>query len=126
MSEGRDLVQEALRDAKSLKEAAVESAKNQLVESLTPAVKELLNKSIKGVLNERGSKIVQGDDGPPHEPNGTKEQKKDYVEGATPELTLEDALQEFFPKGNQGDVDMATLKESEKKSQEDMKESVEG
>jgi hypothetical protein len=114
MAEGRDLVKEALQDAKSLKEAAVESAKNQLVESLAPAVKEFLNKSIKGVLNERGSKVVQGDDGPPHEPNGTKEQKKDYVENKTPELTLEDALQEFFPgKGAQGDVEMATLKESE-------------
>lgn len=123
MAEGRDLVKEALQDAKSLKEAAVESAKNQLVESLAPAVKELLNKSIKGVLNERGSKIVFGDDKQPNEPTGTKEQKKDYVEGTKPELTLEDALQEFFPATTgKGDEQMATLKEStseDKKSKKD-------
>lgn len=127
MAEGRDLVKEAIQDAKSLKEAAVESAKNQLVESLAPAVKDLLNKSIKGVLNERGSKILQGDDEQPNEPTGTKEQKKDYLnpphnEGTNPMLTLEDALQEFFPADdrpgaqNLGEETNMADKVSEKKS----------
>jgi hypothetical protein len=135
MAEGRDLVKEALQDAKSLKEAAVEAARNQLVESLTPAVKELLNKSIKGVLNERGSKIVHGDDSQPTLNKNEKEQKQDYVaEEQTPELTLEDALQEFFPaNGGVGaqnlgeETDMANMKESaeSKKDKADVNEEVE-
>jgi hypothetical protein len=102
MAEGRDLVKEAIQDAKSLKEAAVESAKNQLVESLAPAVKELLNKSIKGVLKEQSrAPEFKGAEG------GTQQQKKDYDpdgsitpelhEDEKPSLTLEDAIQEFFP-----------------------------
>lgn len=101
MAEGRDLVKEALQDAKSLREAAVESAKNQIVEDLAPAVRQLLNKSFKGSLTEQSrapkTKSPEG---------GTQQQKKDYdPDGSiTPELhegeanlTLEDALQEFFP-----------------------------
>lgn len=130
MAEGRDLVKEALQDAKSLKEAAVESAKNQLVESLAPAVKELLNKSIKGVLTEKhgwdGNGVGSGDKAAenrnPADPEG---EAKAENEGVDPKLTLEDALQEFFPKtGNQGDGKMATMKESEAKSST-MKESAE-
>jgi hypothetical protein len=106
MSEGRELVKEAIKDAKSLKEAAVESAKNQIVESLAPAVKELLDKSIKGVLNEAspaghvagvrklGGKVVAGqqraENADPNDPDSVDE-------GTSAELTLEDALQEFFP-----------------------------
>lgn len=101
MAEGRDLVKEAIQDAKSLKEAAVESAKNELVESLAPAVKELLNKSIKGLNEQSRAPKFKGPEG------GTQQQKKDYDpdgsitpelhEEEKPSLTLEDAIQEFFP-----------------------------
>jgi hypothetical protein len=113
MKEGRDLIQEALSDAKTLKQAAMETARNQLIEQLTPGVRKLLDESIRKSLNERGSKIVHGDDGPPQEPNGTKEQKKDYVESANPGLALEDALQELFPAEG---IEEKTMKKSSKKS----------
>lgn len=51
--EGRDLVSEAVSDAKALREAAVAAAKNQLLESMAPAIKELLEKNIRGVLDEK-------------------------------------------------------------------------
>ena len=87
-------MKEALQDAKSLKEAAVERAKNELVESLAPAVRKLLDEKLNRV-NERGSKDAidpgikkKGDD------DSGREQKIDYQ---NEDLTLEDALQEFFP-----------------------------
>ena len=107
MKEGRELVKEALQDAKSLKEAALEQAKSKLVESLAPAVRRLLDENLKSALAERGSKIAYGDD---DAPNGTREEKKDYK---NEELALEDALQEFFPAGG---VKENTMDVNEKKS----------
>jgi hypothetical protein len=110
MKEGRDLVKEALQDAKSLKEAAVERAKNELVESLAPAVRKLLDEKLSRV-NERGSKDAvdpsikkKGDD------DSGREQKIDYQ---NEDLTLEDALQEFFPAEG---IEENTMDVNEKKS----------
>jgi hypothetical protein len=112
MKEGRDLVKEAIADAKSLKEAAVEAAQKQLVEQLTPAVRKLLDESIKGNLHERDRTGPSEWDKSPE--GGTRQQKKDYgkVE-ESPDLTLEDALQEFFPAGG--------LEEKKMKSEKDKK-----
>lgn len=52
MKEGRDLVNEAVNDAKALKEAALQAAKNELLESMAPAIKDLLEKSIKDTLDQ--------------------------------------------------------------------------
>lgn len=104
MKEGRELVKEAIADAKSLQEAAMERAKNDIVESLAPAVRKLLEQK----LTERGSKLALD---PDDAPNGTREQKKDY---ANEELELEAALQELFPKGEKN-MD----KKSEKMSKKD-------
>lgn len=114
MKEGRELVKEALQDAKSLKEAAVESAKKQLVEELTPAIRQLLNEKL-GRVNERGSKDAvdpsikqKGDD------DSGREQKVDYK---NEDLTLEDALQEFFPaEGKEHTMDVNEKKSSKKSS----------
>lgn len=118
--EGRELVKEAIADAKSLKDAAVESAKNQIVESLAPAVRRLLDESIKGALTERDrtgpsewDKSAEG---------GTRQQKKDYdkVEESS-DLTLEDALSEIFPA--EGAVQENNMAESKKSSKgKEMKE----
>lgn len=51
--DGKNIVSEAVTDAKALKEAAMSAAKQQLVESLSPAIRELLEKEIKGVLDEK-------------------------------------------------------------------------
>lgn len=114
MKEGRDLVKEALQDAKSLKEAAVESAKKELIENLTPAVRKLLDESIRGALNERDRTGPSEWDKSPE--GGTRQQKKDYGDGAIEEaedLTLEDALQEFFPAEG---IEEKTMKSSKKSS----------
>ena len=126
MKEGRDLVKEALQDAKSLKEAAVESAKKELVESLTPAVRKLLDESIRGALNERDRTGPSEWDKSPE--GGTRQQKKDYGDGAIEEeLTLEDALQEFFPaEGIEEKKEMQkSSKKSSKKSSAKKNEAVE-
>ena len=122
MKEGRDLVKEALADAKSLKEAAVESAKKELVESMAPAVRKLLDESIRG-LSERSR--TGGKEWEKSPEGGTRQQKKDYGDLATNEetepmaedLTLEDAIQEFFPAGG---VEENTMKSSKKSSMTEM------
>jgi len=110
--EGRDLVKEALADAKSLKEAAVESAKKELIESLTPAIRRLLERDRTGP--SEWEKSPEG---------GTRQQKKDYgplavAEEAEPvaeDLTLEDALQELSKESKK-------MKSSKKSSKKSMKE----
>lgn len=53
MKEGRQLVKEAVQDAKSLKEVALEAAKREIVESMAPAVKALFEQSIRETLSEK-------------------------------------------------------------------------
>ena len=130
--EGRDLVQEALKDAKSLKEAALEAARNQLVENLAPAVRKLLDEKLHGALHERDRTGPSEWDKSPE--GGTRQQKKDYGklaiaeegEPVAEELTLEDALQEFFPAGevkeNAAMADVNEKKSSKKSSKKSMKE----
>lgn len=100
MKEGRDIVQEALQDAKSLREAAVDRAKNDLVESLAPAVRKLLDESLKTAMNEKiggirtlNGKVASGEQRAQSR-NPADPDKEGKIEE---ELTLEDALQEFFP-----------------------------
>lgn len=107
--EGRDLVSEAVSDAKALREAAVQAAKNQLLESMAPALKDLLEKSIKGVLsqNEDTDRIRRGiDDNWPGESHTgfeeAKEKGEPKMDDMKPdkkdgqELDLE-SLASFFP-----------------------------
>jgi hypothetical protein len=53
MKEGRQIVKEAVRDAKSLREAALESAKNEIVEALVPGLKALLDKTVRSESVDR-------------------------------------------------------------------------
>ena len=119
--EGRDLVKEALADAKRLKEAAVESAKNELVESMAPAVRKLLDESIGAALGEkRGVRTLNGK-------VASGEQRTQSRNPADPdkearmeeELTLEDALQEFFPAKGDEENKMDEKKSSKKESKKD-------
>jgi hypothetical protein len=116
IKEGRELVKEAIADAKSLKEAAVESAKKEIIEDLAPAVRKLLEQR----LSERSR--TQGYD-------NTRDQKQDYdgskikatdetVEPVAEDLTLEDALQEYFPAEavkEKKEMDKKSSKKSSKK-----------
>jgi len=106
--EGRDLVSEAVSDAKALKEAALSAAKNELLESMAPAIKELLEKNIKGVLskNEDTDRLRRGvqDNWPGESHTGFEEAKekgepkmdKDNKPQGEQELDLE-SLAAFFP-----------------------------
>jgi hypothetical protein len=113
MKEGRELVKEALQDAKSLKEAAVESAKKQLVEELTPAIRQLLNEKIGGIRTLNG-KVAAGEQRAQsrNPANPDKEAKQEE----SVDLTLEDALQEFFPAEGVKENTMKSSKKSSKKS----------
>ena len=117
MAEGRDLVQDAMRDAKSLREAAVERAKTDLVESLAPAVRRLLDEQLAGALSERGR--TGGSEWEKSPEGGTRQQKKDYGKLATQESAepvLEDALQEFFPAKQESTMPDVNEKKSSEKS----------
>lgn len=105
--EGRDLVSEAVNDAKALRNAALAAAKNELVESMTPGLKALLEKSIKGVLakNEDTDRIRRGiqDNWPGESHTGFEEAKEKgdpQMDKVPPqddqELDLE-SLASFFP-----------------------------
>jgi hypothetical protein len=97
MKEGRDLVMEAIQDAKSLKEAAVESAKKQLVEELAPAIRQLLDEKIGGIRTI-GGKVAAGEQRAQSRNPANPDEEARKEESVN--LTLEDALQEFFPKGS--------------------------
>jgi hypothetical protein len=106
--EGRDLVSEAVNDAKALKEAALSAAKNELLESMAPALRDLLEKNIKGVLskNEDTDRLRRGiqDNWPGESHTGFEEAKekgepkmdKDNKPNGEQELDLE-SLAAFFP-----------------------------
>ena len=108
MKEGRDLVSEAVNDAKALKEAALTAAKNELVESMTPGLKALLEKSIKGVLSKNEGSNRQRraitDNWPGESHTGFEESKekgepkmdKEIGGSDDKELDLE-SLASFFP-----------------------------
>lgn len=104
MKDGKNIVSEAVTDAKALREAALQAAKNELVESLSPAIKSLLEKEIKGVLDEkrgltgRIGMSQRGDYMSDKEQKyeESKEMDKDGKEGGK-ELDLE-SLAGFFPQ----------------------------
>ncbi len=76
--EGRELVKEAVKDAKSLKEAAIAAAKNELVESMAPQLRAILEKSLKGALESVDRVNSQGSD---YYSPGSREKEKKYQEG---------------------------------------------
>ena len=83
-NEGKDLVKEAIKDAKSLKDAAYEAAKNEIIEGMAPAIKALLESSIKETLQTERSRTGASEwDKSPE--GGTRQQKKDYGTLATNE-----------------------------------------
>ncbi len=110
--QGRDLVADAVRDAKSLKEAVVESAKNELIESLTPGLKRLLEQSIgkQGLGAEGVNRMRRGvQDNWPGESHSKFEEGNDKGEAPMddtkkePELDLESLIGMFPQLAEMGD-----------------------
>ena len=114
MADGRDLVDEAVNDAKAIKEAALEAAKKELVESMVPAIRSLLEKNIKGALekDEGVNRMRRADPNKDNWPGeshsgfeeaksrGEKEMDKPENEGK--ELDME-SLANFFPQVSEED-----------------------
>jgi hypothetical protein len=114
MKEGRELVKEALQDAKTLKEAAVESAKKQLIEELTPAIRRALDEKIGGIRTLNG-KVRAGEQRAQSRNPANPDEEARKEESV--DLTLEDALQEFFPsEGKENTMDVNEKKSSKKSS----------
>ena len=109
--QGRDLVADAVRDAQSLKEAVVESAKNELIETLTPGLKKLLEQSIgRGLGAEGVNRMRRGvQDNWPGESHTNFEESKDKGEAPMddrkkePELDLESLIGMFPQLAEMGD-----------------------
>lgn len=102
MKEGRDLVTEAVRDAKRLKQAALESAKKEIIEKMAPNVRALVEQSLANALADEGiNRMRRVKDGYPGEQQGTFEEGKgdQQMDAQNPEekeLDLEN-LASFFP-----------------------------
>lgn len=95
--EGRELVKEAVKDAKALKAAALEAAKNEIVEQMAPGVKALLEKQIRSALSGESVDRVN-DQGADYYDPSKREKEKKYQEGK-----------------NMGDKDMAEAKDDKEK-----------
>lgn len=114
--EGRELVKEAIGDAKSLRELAVEAAKKELIESMTPDLKALVEKNIKKALrSEDTDRLRRGiqDKWPGESHTGFEESKQKGEEnmgGKKGEMELDqESLAGFFPqlseKGDEPELD---------------------
>lgn len=53
MKEGRELIKEAVKDAKSLKDAALEAARNEIIEGMAPKLRSMLDEAVRGAVNEK-------------------------------------------------------------------------
>lgn len=102
--DGRELVKEAVRDAKSLKEAALSAAKNQIIESMAPNLRRLIESSINGALaGEDVDRLRRGvqDNAPGESHTGFEEGSNKGDNTMKPmddkELDME-ALASFFPQ----------------------------
>jgi hypothetical protein len=102
MPDSKDLVREAVKDAKALKEAALEAAKNEIVEAMTPGLKRLLEKQLRGSLKKEDTdRIRRGveDNYPGESHTGFEEgvgEDKPMAEKNNKEMDLEE-LSAFFP-----------------------------
>lgn len=84
----KDIFQEALADAKSVKSAALELAKNTIAEHFTPKLKTMIDAKLTEDLDEEYSEEEEGSE-------EVKEVKKKSSEEASDELNLESLLKEL-------------------------------
>lgn len=114
----RDIIKEAIADAKAIREVAVQAAKNELIEQMTPSLRKLVESVVSRAVNESGDRTrEQGADyyapssreknkrweeGKQGETEMADEKGKDKA-GAEPELDVEAALAGFFPQVSEED-----------------------
>ena len=134
--EGRQLVKEAVQDAKSLKEAALERAKNELVATLAPGVKKLLERTLSAALESSDRSNEQGSD---YYAPATREKQKRWEESnekGEHEMDKKDekdldmeSISAFFPglSEMEGEEEMQDADEARKhKGEEESEEGEEG
>lgn len=121
MQDGKSIVNEAVRDAKALKEAAVEAAKNELIEGLVPQVRRLLEKEIKGMSGGSKAEGVNrqrraiGDNWPGENHTGFEESKSKGEDGMEKDKDMEESMSSFFPQFEDVDMDEGSLDMGEAK-----------
>lgn len=130
--EGNELLGKAVADAKALREAALEVAKNELVESMAPGLRRLIENDIRGVLSEDSDRLRRGiqDNWPGESHTGFEEAKKgeeEMPDKMEKELDLE-SLSGFFAEADEPEVkddeekmeaSIPTLGEGEDKDEDD-------
>lgn len=120
-----DIIKEAVKEAQSIKELAVEAAKNQIVESLAPAVRELVSRELRGKIKsedvDRLRRVADGHGESEFEEGTSKgdlkmeKDKKDELdlESMFPGLSETDELPEAAHDEPDGDEPLPELEAAE-------------
>jgi len=120
MGSTRNIVKEAVADAKQVRDLAIEAAKKKLVEQMTPAIKNLVEKQIRSSIEEDDDRLRRGmDDKWPGESHTGFEESKKELEGDTKmakEKEMEkESLGAMFPGISEMEDDEGGLDQVEKK-----------
>ena len=114
MATNRDLLKEAIADAKAVKETVIANAKAALEESFTPFLREKLSQKI-NEMDELSEEEL--------EEMGSTEVEKSMYEGDIEEISLDELLAELDDSPMEEELYEAKEKEEEEMSIEDMSES---
>lgn len=131
----RNLLKEAVADAKQVRDLAVSAAKKKLVEEMQPAIRNLVEREIKSSLDQEGvNRMRRVNQGYPGESQGTWEEGLDFGEG---DLEMDDekefeSIDSMFPGiSEMGDLDepeeeIPDLGESKDTDEDDLEEGCKG
>ena len=136
MSNSRDLLKEAIADAKSVKEAAIANAKAALEEAFTPYLQEKFAAKLQEMELEEEDDMYEEMTDENYGEDGMKEAKEDKMEEAyddkmeeadkMDELDLEELLAELDEEMEKTKGMEETLNEAEEEIEMDSEEEVEG
>ena len=124
MANNRELLKEALADAKSLREMAIANAKAALEESFTPQIKTMLSEKLEEMekedMDEEMSKKYMEDDKMEEE---EKKEMKEEKEEMEEDLNLDEILAELEESDTLDEVESVTeAEEAEEEMEMDMEE----
>ena len=119
MKTNRDLLKEAIADAKAVKETAIANAKAALEEAFTPHLKELFASKLEEMELEEVDEMMTYD-----EMEEAKEEKPETTK-MEEELSLEELLAELNEAEEEGEAEEEEEKEEEEGETEETEEEVE-
>ena len=109
MANNRELLKEALADAKSLREMAIANAKAALEESFTPQIKTMLSEKLEKMeeedINEMSDKYMEDDKVEEVKDSEMKEEKEEKMEE---DLNLDEILAELEESDDLNEVESVT------------------